>query len=330
MICSIFNCIVMGDFKMIRSVLVGLLLLFVSVGTAAAQNCGAVPNTLTNGTNADATAVMGNFAAVVGCVNNLALPSAPSGRLSYVTASAIKYVPFNGNQIKISGVVYAVPATGIVGCANTGVFVNGTAAQNLAASTLYYVYAFVNSGTLTCDFSTTSHVTSSTAGNVGTEIETGNDSRSLIGMIQTNSSSQFVDSLTQRFVRSWFNRQAVALNSPALTASVSIPGSLAEITSAIRTQFLIWADEVISTTAYAAYFNNTSGTAMTLAIAYDTVVETNATNINGDGSGGARPITAASAKQGLSEGSHYVTLQGSNSSGTASLFLKSWTVATIR
>jgi hypothetical protein len=221
-----------------------------------------------------------------------------------------------------------VPATGIVGCANTGVFVNGTAAQTLAASTLYYVYAFVNSGTLTCDFSTTPHATSSTAGNVGTEIKSGDDSRSLIGMIQTNSSSLFVDSLTQRLVRSWFNRQAVALNS-ATISTTSFPGSLAELTTTIRCQFLIWSDEVIGTNADATYLNSTNGAAVTLAIAYDTSVDIS-TVVNGDGTGQVRPVPVASAKQGLSEGFHYVTLQGSLNLGTASLYHASSIVATIR
>lgn len=55
---------------MIR-IVAGLLLMLISIGAASAQSCGAVPNTLTNGTNADATQVMANFNAVVNCVNNL-------------------------------------------------------------------------------------------------------------------------------------------------------------------------------------------------------------------------------------------------------------------
>lgn len=56
---------------MIRSVLVGLLLLFALVGGASAQGCSSYPNTLTNGTNADATQVMANFNYVANCVNSI-------------------------------------------------------------------------------------------------------------------------------------------------------------------------------------------------------------------------------------------------------------------
>lgn len=127
------------------------------------------------------------------------------GVLKYVSTTALSFLPFYGNKIIINGTLFDIPTSGIAGLANTSVFVNGTGGQNLAASTLYYVYAFSNSGTITADFSTTTHATSTTAGNVGTEIKSGNDTRSLIGMIRTNASSQFVDSVTQRFVRSWLN-----------------------------------------------------------------------------------------------------------------------------
>ena len=148
-------------------------------------------------------------------------------------------------------------------------------------------------------------------------------------MIETNSSSQFVDSLTQRFVRSWFNRQTVAFNSPALASSPGISASLSEITTAIRCQFLIWSDEVISTNTNATYFNNTSGAIVTIAIAYDTNADVSVV-INGDGSGRVNPVPTSSAKQGLSEGYHYVTLQGSLTSGSASMYSASRIVAMIR
>src|SRR5216684_629746 len=62
----------MGDFRMTRSVLAGFLFLFVAGSSASAQNCAAYPypNNLMNGTNADASQVMGNFASILNCANN--------------------------------------------------------------------------------------------------------------------------------------------------------------------------------------------------------------------------------------------------------------------
>ena len=83
---------------------------------------------------------------------------------------------------------------------------NGTGSFNIAANTLYYVYAFNNSGTVTADYSTTGHATSTTAGNVGTEIKSGDDTRTLIGMIRTGASG-FLNTADFRGVISWFNRR---------------------------------------------------------------------------------------------------------------------------
>jgi hypothetical protein len=50
-----------------RTILAVLCALWFSVSTAAAQSCGAYPNTLTNGQTADATQVMANFNFVLNC-----------------------------------------------------------------------------------------------------------------------------------------------------------------------------------------------------------------------------------------------------------------------
>jgi hypothetical protein len=55
---------------MIRVILAAFLYLFVAVSGASALNCAAYPNTLTNGTNADATQVMANFNSILNCANN--------------------------------------------------------------------------------------------------------------------------------------------------------------------------------------------------------------------------------------------------------------------
>jgi hypothetical protein len=66
-------------FAMTRIISTALLTLWLSLGTAAAQNCGSYPNTLTNGQTADANQVMANFSFVLNCVNGLTNGTTPFG-----------------------------------------------------------------------------------------------------------------------------------------------------------------------------------------------------------------------------------------------------------
>jgi hypothetical protein len=175
----------------------------------------------------------------------LARLPATGGKLRYVSTTALSFKPYKGSAIKINGKFYPIPTAGIVGLANTGVFVNGVAGQNLAIGTLYYVYVFVNAGVLTADFSTTGHSTSAVAGNVGTEIKTGDETRSLIGMVCTApSANTFVYGPTSRRVASWFNRGTVATKgSHSNGYQISTNSSYINVPGTYLVDFLNWGDE---------------------------------------------------------------------------------------
>jgi len=251
---------------------------------------------------------------------------AVGGQLSYVSATALSFGPKNGGYTIINGAALPIPAAGIVGLANTGVYVNGVAGQNLAASTLYYVYAFNNSGVITADFSTTGHATSSTPGNVGTEIKSGDDTRSLIGMIRTNASSQFVDSAIQRFVRSWFNDGGVSafgVFSANRVVSNAIP-TYAEPHTEIRNELLLWVGEKLSVQASGGVVQGANSSTCYAAIGIDSATTPEAPSR-------ASMLFASAAyyatlacnvnKSGLAEGYHYATVLGGTSSGGATTFV---------
>jgi len=168
---------------------------------------------------------------------------AGGGQLTYVSTTALKFAPFNGSTIIINGAAYSIPSAGIAGLGNTSVLINGVSG-NLAANTLYYVYCFNNAGTLTADYSTTGHSTSATAGNVGTEIKTGDDTRSLIGMIRTVAGGAFSNAAATPFVLSWFNRRRVTSRITDTTVRTTASATFVELSSAFRAQFLMWAGEM--------------------------------------------------------------------------------------
>jgi len=183
------------------------------------------------------------------------------GRLTYVSATALKYAPLNGDQIRISGINYSIPSAGIAGLGNTSVYVNSAAAQNLAASTTYLVSVFNNGGVLTANFvaPTAGHSASTTAGNVGTEIITGADGFSLIGMCRTNASSQFQDDAANRFVLNWFNRRNIHFAGANTAGAVTTSTVATELGAVYRANFLTWGDESISCGLTGSMYNLNAG-----------------------------------------------------------------------
>lgn len=194
-----------------------------------------------------------------------------------VANNLISFIPYNGNFIKVNGQVYQIPSQGIV--ANSlSCFVNGVGSSNFGnssvsigganttywdnvgtqhnANNLFYVYAFNNNGTPALDFCSTGHATSTTAGNVGTEIKAGDDTRTLVGMVWpvplSASSTQlgFNDSLFdtvsgcryQRNLANWFNRQRICIR------DTKNPGGLANDNSwhpwGDTLYGLLWGDEL--------------------------------------------------------------------------------------
>lgn len=250
-------------------------------------------------------------------------------QLQYVSATQIILTPMSGSGIQINDVVYNIPANGFT-CANTGVYVGGTAAQNLAASTLYYVYAYRPSTTLLCDFWTganAGHGADITAGNVGVEVRnnagTPDSTRTLIGMVYTNGSSQFVSTAAAQQVRSWFMPGRLPLIGAALSATTSAATSFAELGSGKRVTFLSWAGETANA-LFAGYANNSIAVAATLSSG----LGANSTSV--DSSTGAQfSETVASANNNyaaaytsasLTEGLNYLAplgyVTGTSASGT--------------
>jgi hypothetical protein len=241
-------------------------------------------------------------------------------RTTFVSATAIKVGPYNGDLLKINGSVYRIPAAGIAGVANTSVFVGGVAGQSLAASTLYYVYAFVNAGVVTADFRTGTHSTSSTAGNIGTEILTGDDTRTLVGMIRTNASSQFADSLAQRFVVSWANRRSIGTSAAFSTTRTTTSTTNVELNTEIRNEFLTWGDEAVSSCYTGGTFSSTTGGGATTYtdITYDGVTAEMPVYFDPGTANLFYPVAPHNVKNGLSEGYHYATVAARVAAGTGS------------
>jgi hypothetical protein len=246
------------------------------------------------------------------------------GFLSYSSPTALNFLPYKGNQIVINGAIYAIPpTTGIPGLTNTGVWIDGASGQSLAPSTTYYVYAFNNGGVVTAAFSTTGHVTSTTTGNIGTEIKSGDDSRSLIGIIRTTTDTpgQFLDTEQSRFVRSWFNRRRQTLNNWFTTVRSTTSTTYVEINSEIQIKWVSFADDTItfsfngSVSCGVATNNWTSMAIDSTTVALDVM---SVQQGYGDGHAANAGFHHNVPGAALTEGWHYATILGFTGSGSMS------------
>jgi hypothetical protein len=151
-------------------------------------------------------------------------------RLSVTSTTVLTLNPYSGNRLNINGQTYHIPSGGVT-LSNSG----------LSASTCYYVYAYISSGNITLEAVTTTHATNTTT---GIEQKSGDATRTLVGMIATNASGQFVDSPTQRFCVNWFNRRGI--NGYAVVGAVAVSSTTAiEATAGARITFISWADEAV-------------------------------------------------------------------------------------
>jgi len=107
---------------MIRTMLALFFAAVLTCGPARAQNCAAIPNTLTNGTLADATQVMGNFTHLLNCINALVLAG----------GSGVRQVATSGPVTTI-GVPNFLPATS-ASLSVTSVNLSGTAPLTVTAA----------------------------------------------------------------------------------------------------------------------------------------------------------------------------------------------------
>lgn len=253
-----------------------------------------------------------------------------SGYFSTSTTNA-SFKPKNGDLIRINTAVYQIPAAGIAGCdgstnafSGSNVFVNGTTAQNLSSTTFYYVYAFVNSGTVTCDFRTdgNGHEPDTTSGNIGTEVRissgtTPDPSRTLIGAVYTGSST-FVAMQTI----SWFNRVSKTQTTVFSTNRTTTSTSFVEINSEIRNGFVSWSTEAIFYSVGGMVQNTTLSNCEITGVGFNgTSAEvpqiTGCENTSGFPYGA--PIS--SAKSGLTEAQgNYATVLGLVNGGTGTWF----------
>lgn len=212
----------------------------------------------------------------------------------------LKLSPFQGNNLTINGIANTVPSAGIT-----------LAPAGLTPATLYYIYAYMNAGTMTLEASTTGHSVDATT---GVEIKTGDATRTLVGMAYPTTGPVFVDSGNSRLVLSWFNQRIKEAVNTSISGGTTASASYVELNSADRQFFLTWGLESIVGDATISASSSSSSSTWTVNYGLDGVQSSYANFNGGTATGG--PISLAAIYFGKpAEGFHYATPMGSISGG---------------
>jgi hypothetical protein len=249
-------------------------------------------------------------------------------QLNYGSPTVITLIPVDGNLVRINGPSWPIPAGGVT-AANTNVYVDGVAGQNLAASTTYYVGVGIVAGVMTLGFfskASYSHLPDTTAGNVGVEVISSGGAPvsgwSLVGMAQTSASSVFQEDQRTQGVISWFNKRPIQLVSGVVNAVLGT--SNAEISTNFQVKSLVWGNtpnQIVppSATSGGGLSLGAAGTAVFLQGYRDGSPVGNQLVLSFPGTGANVQVSAdSSSNDSMTEGWHVWTLYGSTTIGSPS------------
>jgi len=146
-----------------------------------------------------------------------------------LSGSSLLLSPQSGNRLHIDGKNHIIPDAG-VSLAAPGV-----------ANTTYYIYAAYPSGSPALLYSTTAPATAN-----GIKVMTGDATKTLVGMARTDANGAWVDSATQRFVASFYNRRKRNCITIIGSDATLVSGSPVSIGPSV--EFLSWSDDIIPIT----------------------------------------------------------------------------------
>jgi hypothetical protein len=216
--------------------------------------------------------------------------------------SSLVLTPYNGNNIFINSVPQTIPAGGI-----------SLLPAGLLPNTLYYIYVFMNNGTMTLEASTASYVTSTID---GVQIKSADQSRTLVGIAQTITGPAWVDTDGQLYVLSWFNKR-MKKSITTIPATITTQNtSWSELSTAVRNYFLVWSSTLVRF-SIGGYHGSQGGNSAATAPAFDGLQPELVSSTQGtSGTESFDGIGINGTKIGLIEGGHYGTILGFFTVGT--------------
>lgn len=220
-------------------------------------------------------------------------------RLSLVSTNLV-LAPFNGNKITIDGSAYDIPDAGV-----------SLSPSGLVANANYYIYAKLSApDTIALEASTTVYAAEAAT---GLKIKTGDATRSLVGFARTTAGVAWVDTVANRYVRSWYNSPRLNMLTAPGAALTTVSGAYSELNSGQRCNFLAWASEVWSFTYSFYAISLLQGELQAVILGLDGVSSGVATTAYAQNASYYSNAAIAHVVS-VAEGHHYVTIGGQCSS----------------
>lgn len=199
-----------------------------------------------------------------------------------------------------------IPGYGLATVPSGGVTLAPT---GLTASTLYYIYAYMNGGTLMLEASTTARATDATT---GIEIKNGDNTRLFVGMEYAATTTSWAG-----MVRSWYqDRGYVSSNTP----STSTTGSTTYVALASqKINYLAFAGETVRGTFLGITNTSNTGYSSYTQMAYDSSVSATglSTQVQSYTSNPGNTLNYGEPSKVTNDGLHYAQLLGRTDSGTS-------------
>lgn len=222
---------------------------------------------------------------------------------------------YNGHR------VVTASTTATTSFASGGVSTDASTADTAGRMTPhYYIYAYMSSGVMTLEASTTGH---SADTSTGVEIKTGDASRSLVGLAVLNAGPAWVNTRAQRFVRSWFNSSRIDFGNVFAANRNTANSTYTELSSAERAEFLLWGIEAIALATSGRMDNSAVvGAEVDVSIGIDGAnpIDTYGGLIYGSGPTYG-PASCFATVSSFVEGYHYATILGRAIGGGTSTFV---------
>ena len=242
-------------------------------------------------TAGDNTTKLATTAFIATAVAALAASVAPTACRLSITGGNLVLSRYNGNRLAINGTPQSIPGA--------GASLSPTGTTN---STLYYIYAYMSSGTMAIEFSATGYATDSAT---GLRIKNGDGTRALVGMARTSSGGAW------EFCRSWYNDPGFVAKGVFTAERAAVNATTyTEVNSEIRTGWLNWLGETVCISVTGSVRIDAAFSTFQSAISIDGTTQDGMNRFESYAANADYPVGMTVNTNAAAEGYHYATIVG--------------------